>query len=111
MCREMVVMSAGICPFCRAITSPDGIYRGPLTNAPGATAALVYGILGLFICNIILGPIAIIKANNAKAAIAADPTLKGAGMATAGTVLGILDICLFVIYLLIKFGGSSSSGY
>jgi hypothetical protein len=102
VCREITSSSSPLCSFCRAITSPDGIYRGPRANAPGAVASLVYGILGLFLCNIILGPIAILKANHAKAALATDPTLTGHGLATAGYVLGIIDLCLFGIYLLFR---------
>lgn len=102
MCRETISTTAAICPFCRGISSPDGIYRGPMVNAPGAVSSLVYGILGLFLCNIILGPVAISKANSARAAMAADPTLGGSGLATAGYVLGIIDLCLFAIFLLAR---------
>ena len=35
-------------------------------TAPGATAAVVCGILGIFIAGIILGPVAIAKANGGK---------------------------------------------
>jgi hypothetical protein len=96
------MVGAQICPACRAITSPDGIYHGPKINAPGATQALVYGLIGLVFCGVILGPVAISKASAAKRAMASDPTLGGEGMATAGTVLGIIDLVLFVIYVMIR---------
>ncbi|HET9626214.1 MAG TPA: DUF4190 domain-containing protein, partial [Kofleriaceae bacterium] len=98
-CRQPIIMGAQICPMCRAITSPDGIYHGPKMNAPGATAALVCGLVGLLFCQIVMGPLAIVKSNEAKRAMANDPTLGGAGMATAGMVLGIIDLVLFVIWI------------
>ena len=75
-------------------------------NAPGAVASLVCGILGFFICGLVLGIIAITKAQEAKKAIASDPSYTGGGMATAGMVLGVIDLVGFVITMLITFGGS-----
>lgn len=101
-CGLVVTIGTPLCPACRAITSPDGIYHGPKTPAPGATKALVLGLIGLVFCGVIMGPLAISSANQAKAAMANDPSLGGDGMATAGKVLGIIDIVLFVIYVLIR---------
>ncbi|HEU4731460.1 MAG TPA: DUF4190 domain-containing protein [Kofleriaceae bacterium] len=101
-CRSVIVMGAQICPMCRAITSPDGLYHGPKTNAPGAVSSLVCGIIGLVFCQIILGPVAIIQANSAKRAMAADPTLGGEGLATAGMVMGIVDLVVFVLAVLVQ---------
>src|SRR3954466_1851785 len=55
-----------------------------------AKEAMIYGIVSLFCCGVILGPIAIVKSNQAKKAMAQDPNLGGGGMATAGLVLGII---------------------
>ncbi|HEY1489001.1 MAG TPA: DUF4190 domain-containing protein, partial [Micromonosporaceae bacterium] len=59
-----------------------------------AIAGLVCGIVGIFIANIILGPLAIIfggiglnRANRGG---------KGRGMSLAGIILGAIDIILFV---------------
>jgi len=101
-CRIAIMIGSQICPACRAITSPDGIYHGPKVNAPGAVASLVLGIIGLVFCQIILGPIAIVKANAAKRAMASDPTLGGEGLATAGLVLGIVDLIVFALALVIR---------
>jgi hypothetical protein len=101
-CGLVITIGTPLCPACRAITSPDGIYHGPKTNAPGATKSLVLGLIGLVVCGVILGPLAISSANQAKAAMASDPSLGGEGMANAGKILGIIDIVLFVIYLLIR---------
>ncbi|MBC7974005.1 MAG: DUF4190 domain-containing protein, partial [Myxococcales bacterium] len=103
-CRRAIVQGAHICPLCRGITSPDGIYHGIKVNAPGATAALVYGIIGLFFCGVIFGPVAISKSNEAKRAMSSDPTLGGEGLATAGMVLGVLDLIFWGILLVMRLG-------
>jgi hypothetical protein len=105
-CARQITFGMPFCPYCRQAQTPDGVYAGPTVNAPGAVASLVCGILGFFICGLILGIIAITKAQEAKRAIAADPRYTGAGMATAGMVLGIIDLVGFVITMLITFGAS-----
>jgi hypothetical protein len=106
-CRATLLAGTMVCNVCRAITSPDGIYHGPKTNAPGAVASLVCGIIGLLICGVVLGPIAISQANNAKRAIENDPTLGGSGLATAGFVLGIIDLVFFVLFVLVRLGSAA----
>jgi hypothetical protein len=103
-CRQQIHVSNDLCPFCNAVATVDGVYRGPTTRAPGATASLVYGIVGLLICGVILGPLAIHKAGLAREAMRRDPTLDGHGLATAGTVLGVLDLICWVIILLVRLG-------
>jgi hypothetical protein len=98
-CKVAIAVGTAICPACRAITSPDGIYHGLKTNAPGAVKSLVFGIIGLLVCGVVLGPLAISEANKAKQAMAVDPTLGGEGMATAGKVLGILALIGWAIAL------------
>jgi hypothetical protein len=103
-CGRHIRDNAPICRYCKRAPTPDGVYRGPRQTAPGATAALVCGIVGVFICQIVFGIIAIVKANEAKRAIAADPRYDGAGMATAGLVLGIIDLVIFAIAVLVAMG-------
>ena len=105
-CARQITFGTPFCPHCRRAQTPDGVYTGLKVNAPGAVASLVLGILGFFICGLVLGIIAITKAQEAKRAIASDPRYTGAGMATAGMVLGIIDLVGFVITMLIAFGGS-----
>jgi hypothetical protein len=101
-CGLSVSIGTQLCPACRAITTPDGLYHGPKTNAPGAVKSLVVGIIGLFLCGIVLGPIAISASNKARQAIAADAARGGAGLAIAGLVLGILDIVGFAIAIMYR---------
>lgn len=100
-CGKLIRVNAAFCPFCRKATTPDGIYRGVTTTAPGAVPALVFGILG-FICSPITATVAIVMANKAKGEIARNPTYKGAGMATAGMVLGIVWLILFCLGILFR---------
>ena len=104
-CRSMIPIGAPMCVTCRAITSPDGIYHGPRSNAPGAVASLVCGIIGLLICGVVFGPIAIAQGTQARRAVATDPTLTGGGMATAGLVLGIIDLVAWGLILMTRLGG------
>jgi len=98
-CNRPIQEDAEICRYCRKAPTEDGVYRGPQVTAPGATASLVCGIIGiLFSCvcfiGLILGIVAIVKANEARRAIAEDPRYSGQGMATAGLVLGIISLAL-----------------
>ncbi len=104
-CRSKIHEMEQLCPYCDAVTSPDGVYRGPRENAPGATASLVYGILGFFICGVIFGILAIVKSKEARDLIASNPRYQGGGMATAGLVLGIIDLIAWVIIIMARMGG------
>jgi len=101
-CGKLIRANAKFCRFCKKATTPDGIYRGVTTNAPGAVPALVFGILG-FICTPITATVAVIQATKAKREIANNPTYKGGGMATAGLVLAIIWFVLFALGILIRF--------
>ena len=103
-CGQAVGAHEELCPFCETILSPDGLYHGPKVTAPGATAALVWGIVSLFVCGFILGWVAISKSKSAKKLIASSPRYGGDGMATAGYVLGIIAIVLNAIFLIIRIG-------
>jgi hypothetical protein len=102
-CAVQISEYEQICPYCNAILSSDGVYRGPLQNAPGAVASLVLGIVGVLFCGVILGIIAIVKSNEARR-YRDDPRYTGQGMATAGLVLGIIGIVIHSIALLINVG-------
>jgi Domain of unknown function (DUF4190) len=75
---------------------------GPAVTAGKATGALVCGIIGLFACGVILGPVAIYLGTTAKREIeGSGGRLKGTGMATAGIVLGIIAVVVFVISIIV----------
>jgi hypothetical protein len=72
-----------------------------------AIAGLVCGIIGVFIFNIILGPLAIIFGG-----VGLRKANRGAGhrgMALAGVILGVIDIVLFVVLLAVASRGHSVS--
>jgi len=64
-----------------------------------AGSALIIAIVGLIICGVVLGPIAISKALKAKKMIEANPRLTGSGKATAALVIGILDLVFWALYI------------
>jgi hypothetical protein len=105
-CGKHIAERAPICRYCKQAPTPDGLYRGPKENAPGAVASLVCGIIGLFLFGIVLGIVAIVNANKAKRLIASDPRYGGGGMATAGLILGIICLVAFVIQMMVFAGRS-----
>lgn len=80
-------------------------YKRAKHTASGATTSLVIAIIGLFFGPfiIIFGIVAIIFALRAKNEIRANPALEGTGMATAGYVMGIIEVVLPIILILIGF--------
>jgi len=97
-CGKATSAAFGLCSFCNGVLSPVGIFRGPQINAPGAVSSLVLGIVGILVCGVILGPLAISRSRQATYAIKSNPRYTGGGMATAGLVLGIIDIVFSVLY-------------
>ena len=91
---------------------PSGGYQ-PVVGAPAptdssATVSLVLGILSLFCCGIILGPIAYFVGNSARQRIlASGGAIGGEGMANAGRILGIIGAILsvlFIVFWVLTFG-------
>lgn len=62
-----------------------------------AGEALKYAIFGVFCFGIVLEPIAISKALNARRMIDTDPTLGGRGKATAALVIAVVALALWVL--------------
>lgn len=109
-CTLALAIGTQMCPGCHAITSPDGIYRGPKINAPGAVASLVLGIIGVVFCGVILGPLAIWQASTARSTISRDPMYGGGGLAIAGLVLGIIALVMGVFVVLSVMIGINHQG-
>jgi hypothetical protein len=93
-----------LCPHCHMINTPDGLYHGPKENAPGVVGAFVLSLVSLFICGIILGPIAYTMASKAKRAIETNPRYGGTGLCTAAQVIGIIAAITTGLLLLVRLG-------
>jgi len=79
----------------------DDFMAGP-RNDGKAIGSLVCGILGLFVLGVVLGSVAIGLGVSAQRNISRNPMLvKGQGMATAGIVLGIIDVVVFLLFVTI----------
>jgi Domain of unknown function (DUF4190) len=74
-------------------------YAGTRTANGLAIASLVCGLVGVFLFNIILGPLAIIF--GAVVWGRANRGAEGKGMAVAGVILGVVDLLLFGLLLAI----------
>ena len=66
-----------------------------------AIASLVCSLVGLFVASIVMGIVSISLSRSAKARIAAFKE-GGQGMATAGFVIGIIDLALGVIGIFVR---------
>ncbi|GAA4305124.1 DUF4190 domain-containing protein [Streptomyces venetus] len=73
-----------------------------------AIASLCCGIIGLFLLNIVLGPLAIIFGAVARRQAAAK---NGAGMAKAGIILGVVDVVLWLVLLMVAASNGGFSWY
>ena len=103
-CGEQILAVAQKCKHCGTFLS------GPMAGKSGAgprgrskgkssgegTKALIFGIVGLLICAPIFGPMAIVYGYRARKNEAER------GMGTAGMILGIVDVVLFVIVVLVN---------
>ncbi len=114
-------MNQRVCPGCSVLSETEGEFcpqcgtsysRSPERQEPytapsrhgQATASMVLGIVGLLLFGIILGILAIVFANKARADMKATPGMyTNGGMATAGLVLGIIDLVAGVIWLSVWF--------
>jgi hypothetical protein len=77
----------------------------------GAITALVLGIVGLFLCGILLGPAAIYEGAKARRRIReSNGMLTGDGMALAGLILGIVATVGAIFLLFFVFASSGSTG-
>ena len=80
--------------------APGGYGQAPAQNSPLAIVSLVLGIVGLLCCGLFLFSIgALITGFLARKQIGeSQGRLKGAGMATAGLILGAVAIVLGIVY-------------
>ncbi|MFE0961858.1 MULTISPECIES: DUF4190 domain-containing protein [Streptomyces] len=89
-------------------------YGGSSTASSGsrtnglAIASLCCGVVGLFILNIVLGPLAIIFGAIARRQAGVKG---GAGMAKAGMILGVVDVVLWLVLLTVAASNGGFSWY
>lgn len=77
-------------------------YAGAPENHGKATAAMICGIVGIFIAGLILGIIAIVLGSQAQSEINGSPgRYRNLGQAKAGVILGVIDIVLWLIVILV----------
>lgn len=94
-CGSETPDQAAACPRCgHPAQSP---VAGPQRTDGGAIVSLVLGILGIFPFPLVLSIVALILGRRARARIARDPSLDGAGLARAGIVLGWIGIVVGVV--------------
>jgi hypothetical protein len=72
----------------------------PQQSSGKAIAALVLGIIGIFLLPIVCSVLAIVFGAMARGEIQRDPTISGGGMATAGLVTGIIGVVAWGLILL-----------
>jgi hypothetical protein len=99
-CASCKVLAISGQPMVEAATMPCKL----------ANEALIYAIVGLFCCGIILEPIAIVKANQAKAMMAKNPRLTGSGKATAALTIAIIGLVLWVLGMIVRFAQLGQMG-
>ena len=68
-----------------------------IESSEAAGKALMYSIIGIFCFGIVLGPIAMSKAIQAKREIREDPRLGGLAKANIGLLLGAAVVILWII--------------
>jgi hypothetical protein len=99
-----VTAGAGFCSNCGARVGgarvSAGVHASAGETSGKAIASLVLGIGGFLIFPVVLSILAIVFGRSAKREIAERPGLGGAGLATAGIVLGWIGVALTVIAVL-----------
>ncbi len=81
---------------------PYPAYPPVQQNSGKATASLILGIVGIFVCPLICSVLAIILGSQAKKEIeASGGMLGGMSMANAGLILGIVGLVIYLITIVI----------
>jgi hypothetical protein len=93
--------------------APGGYGQAPAQNSPLAIVSLVLGIVGFVCCGLFLFSIgALITGFLARKQIGeSQGRLKGAGMATAGLILGAVAILLGIVYWVLIVAGAFDNMY
>jgi len=109
-CGEDIPAAAVKCRFCGETLDESRARPRFQRKSDTARNALICGILAIFCCGIILGPIAIVLALNARKEIAnSRGALTGDGMAIAGLVTGIVGTLGAIAIIVLRIIASSSN--
>ena len=107
-CAHCLVTVAGrkYCSACKvmAVKGPPQVTDGNM-ECEEAGKALLYACIGIFCFGIILGPMAISKAVQARKLIADDPRLSGLAKANVGFVLGIMVLFFWLLNIINRAKG------
>lgn len=96
-CGQSISDLAAACPNCgHPQRKPGSAGFGGKRVEGTAIASLILGIAGFLVCPVVTSILAIIFGNQAKAKIAADPSLEGESMANAGVILGWVGVGLAI---------------
>lgn len=115
-CAEPIRINARKCKHCGEILDrelrnrrkrerirdfAEGYARYARTHEKNTDArnALICGLVGLLCLGVILGPIAILLGINGLKKAKQNPAINGESAATAGIILGVVSIILFVVWL------------
>lgn len=72
-----------------------------------AKAAMICAIVGIFCCQVVLGPIGLVLGIMSKSTLNKYNVQEGQGFALTGIILGIIDLVIFVLYLIISIAVNS----
>lgn len=100
------------CGSCKVITiegkAQPSIEISETIECELANEALKYAIIGIFCFGIILEPIAISKALQAKKLIDADPRMTGSGKVTAAIIIGGIALAMWILGMIGKVANISN---
>lgn len=94
-------------PYYGQPVAYGGYERTGESHKGTAVAAFVMSIIGLFICGLVLGIVAIVQSNNALRGMRASGNDDGKGLAIAARVIGIIALVGWAIGLFVRFAGNT----
>lgn len=107
----VTIQGANYCGGCKTLAvGKDAIYKvGPTGTCEEASSALKIALCSI-LCGFILGPIAFVKAVNARKVLADNPGLEGSGKTTAALIISSFTTAMNVMGLISKFVAAGSRG-